>query len=243
MGIHEVYRRIFKGGMPKLYASNIERDRYYMDYVATYLERDIRDLAQIGKISEFHDFLVFMAARTSQELKYNEIASAIGISAPTAKSWVSLLEKSGIIFILRPYHSNLTSRLVKTPKFYFMDTGLAAYLCRWPTVETLMTGSMDGAFFETWVVSEIVKSYFNAGKEPDIYFYRDTEKREIDLLLEENGRFYPIEIKKSRNPSNPDRNFKVLEKFGSVEPGIILCPAEDLLPLNRHTWLCPVAVL
>lgn len=117
-----------------------------MDYVNTYLERDIQDLAHVGKFTEFYDFLVYMAARTAQELKYDEISGAIGISAPTAKVWGSILERSGVIFTLRPFYSNITKRLVKTPKVYFMDTGLAAYLCRWPSAETLENGAMDGAF-------------------------------------------------------------------------------------------------
>lgn len=128
------------------------------------LERDIQDLAQVGKLNEFYDFLVFVAARTGQELKYDEIAKTIGVSLPTAKSWISILERSGVIFILRPYFSNISKRLVKTPKVYFMDTGLAAYLCRWPNAETLANGAMDGVFFETYVVTEIVKSYYNAGQ-------------------------------------------------------------------------------
>lgn len=146
--IHEIYEDIFRGGMPKLRSTDMDRDRFYMDYINTYIERDIKDLAQVGKLGEFYDFLVFMAARTGQELKYDEIASAIGVSAPTAKSWVAILERSGVIFILRPYYSNITKRLVKTPKVYFMDTGLAAYLCRWPSAETLENGAMDGAFLK-----------------------------------------------------------------------------------------------
>ena len=181
--IHQIYEEIFRGGMPKLRSTDMERDRFYMDYINTYIERDIKDLGQVGKLNEFYDFLVFMAARTGQELKYDEIASAVGVSAPTAKSWVTILERSGIIFILRPYYSNITKRLVKTPKFYFMDTGLAAYLCRWPNAETLENGAMDGAFFETYAVSEIVKSYFNAGRPVDLFYYRDVDKKEIDLLF------------------------------------------------------------
>lgn len=141
--IHQIYERIFQGSMPKMAATDLNRDRFYTDYINTYLERDIHELSQVGKLSEFYDFLVFMAARTAQELKYSEIAKAIGISAPTAKEWVSILEKSGVIFILHPYFTNLTKRLVKTPKVYFLDTGLAAYLCRWPSAETIENGAMD----------------------------------------------------------------------------------------------------
>ncbi len=242
--IHEVFENIFRGGMPKLRATEIDRDRFYMDYINTYIERDIKDLAQVGKLSEFYDFLVFMAARTGQELKYDEIAGSIGISAPTVKSWVSILERSGIIFILRPYYSNITKRIVKTPKFYFMDTGLAAYLCRWPNAETLENGAMDGAFFETFVITEIVKSYFNSGKVADIYYYRDVDRKEIDLLIVKGDKVYPIEIKKGKEPSNPDKNFSVLAGLKlDVQPGLVLCMSDELIPYNRETWYCPVSII
>ena len=242
--IHQVYEDIFRGGMPKLRVTDIDRDRFYMDYINTYIERDIKDLAQVGKLNEFYDFLVYMAARTGQELKYDEIAGAIGISAPTAKAWVTILERSGVIFILHPYYSNITKRLVKTPKVYFMDTGLAAYLCRWPSAETLENGAMDGAFFETYVVSEIVKSYYNAGKPVDLFYYRDIDKKEIDLLTVEGDKMYPIEIKKGKEPSKPDKNFGVLQQFKmDVQPGIILCMSDELIPYNRGSWYCPVSVL
>lgn len=242
--IHQVYEDIFRGGMPKLRATDLDRDRFYMDYVNTYIERDIKDLAQVGKLNEFYDFLVYMAARTGQELKYSDIANAIGISAPTAKAWVSILERSGVIFILHPYYSNITKRLVKTPKVYFMDTGLAAYLCRWPNAATLENGAMDGAFLETYVVTEIVKSCFNAGKPADLFYYRDIDRKEIDLLIVEGDTMYPIEIKKSKEPSKPDKNFDVLAQFKmNVQPGIILCMSDELIPYNRQTWYCPISVL
>ena len=242
--IHDIFELIFKGSMPKIITTDIERDRYYSDYVNTYLERDIKELAQVGKLNEFYDFLVFMAARTAQELKYSEISSAIGISAPTAKTWVSILERSGVIYILHPCSTNITKRLVKTPKMYFMDTGLAAYLCRWPNAETLENGAMDGAFFETYVVTEIVKSYYNAGKHPDLYYYRDIDGKEIDLLIVEGNDVYPIEIKKSKNPANPDKNFGVLNKLKmNIKPGIVICMVNELLPFNRNTWLCPAKIL
>lgn len=242
--VHEIYADIFRGGMPKLCTTDLDRDRYYMDYINTYIERDIKDLAQVGKLNEFYNFLVFMASRTAQELRYDDIAGTIGISAPTAKAWVSILERSGLIFILRPYYSNITKRLVKTPKVYFMDTGLAAYLCRWPNAETLESGAMDGAFFETYAVTEIVKSCYNAGKPADLFYYRDIDKKEIDLLIIEGDKIYPIEIKKSKEPSKPDKNFGVLERLNmDVQPGIILCMSDELIPYNRDVWYCPVAAL
>ena len=245
--IHQVYEDIFRGGMPRLRATAIDRDRYYMDYVNTYIERDVKDLAQLGKLTEFYSFLVYMAARTGQELKYSEIARDIGISAPTAKAWISILEQSGVIYVLRPYAVNITKRLVRTPKVYFMDTGLAAYLCRWPDALTLENGPMDGAFLETYVVTEIVKSYYNAGKPADLYYYRDVDGREIDLLVAEGNRLYPIEIKKAKQPAHADRNFAVLDTLrkGGIDPqpGIILCMSDELLPYSRGAWYCRISVL
>ena len=242
--VHEIYARIFRGGMPKLIASRTDRDRYYSDYVNTYLEKDISDFAHIGKMNEFSSFLIYMAARTGQELKYNDIAQSIGVSAVTAKEWVSILERSGIIYILHPYYNNITKRLTKTSKVYFMDTGLAAYLCRWPNAETLEKGAMDGAFFETYVISEIVKSYYNAGKTPDLYYYRDIDKKEIDLMIFRGVECFPIEIKKSKNPVDADKNFSVLEKLHlNVQPGLIICMNDELIPFDRKTVLCPVNIL
>ena len=242
--IHEIYHDIFRGGMPRLVTTNIERDRFYADYINTYLERDIKDLSQVGKLSEFYDFLVLLAARTAQELKYDELAKAVGVSSPTIKNWVSILERSGIVVILRPYATTLTNRIVKTPKIYFMDTGLCAYLCRWPTSETLENGAMDGAFLETYVVSEIIKSYYNAGKRIDLYYYRDINQKEIDLLVDGGDKLYPIEIKKAKNPSHADKNLDVLTIFKKqVEPAVIICLSDELIPYSRNAWLCPISLI
>lgn len=242
--IHEVYERIFRGGMPQLVATGMKRERFFSNYVNTYLERDIRELAQVGKVSQFYDFLVLIAARTGQELKYTDISNAIGVSVPTVKAWVSLLVQSGIVYLLRPYASNVTKRLIKTPKVYFMDTGLAAYLCRWPNAETLAHGAMDGAFFETYVVSEIVKSFHHVGRRAELYYYRDVDRREIDLLLWEGKKLYPIEIKKGAIPAHADKNFGVLRKFDAdVQTGLILCMSQELVPYSSEAWLCPVTVL
>lgn len=149
-----------------------------------------------------------------------------------------------MIFILHPYYSNITKRLIKSPKVYFMDTGLAAYLCRWPNAATLEAGPMDGAFLETYVVTEIVKSYYNAGKPIDLFYYRDIDKKEIDLLIIEGDKAYPVEIKKSKEPVSPDKNFRVLEQFKlNIQPGIILCMSDELIPYNRKSWYCPISVL
>lgn len=240
--LNSTFERIFQGGMPKLADDKtLDRDLYFSSYMDTYIERDVSALEQVGKLDEFRSLVTYLAANTAQELNYNSISKEIGVSSPTVKEWITILERSGIIFILRPYYNNISKRLVKTPKCYFMDTGLATYLTRWPTYETLMNGNAAGAFFETFVVGEILKSYYNSGKEPDIYYYRDIDKKEIDLLMLGPDKVYPIEIKKSKTPSEPDKNFAVLEKFGlQVMPGLILCMADELFPLNRNAWLCPI---
>lgn len=242
--IKKIYENIFRGSMPKIISEHIDHNRYYMNYVNTYLERDIKDLSQIGKLNEFYDFLVYMAARTAQQLNYNDIANAIGVSAPTIKEWVSILERSGIIFILRPYFNNISKRLVKTPKIYFMDTGLAAYLCRWPNAQTLENGAMDGAFLETFVVSEIIKSYYNAGIEPNLFYYRDSDKKEIDLLFVNQNQVIPVEIKKAKTPQDAHKNFGVLEKINlQAQTGLVICATDELLPYNRQLWYYPLAWL
>lgn len=242
--IHQIYQRIFRGSMPLVNVTDIDRDRYYTDYVNTYLERDVQQLAQVGKIDQFYDFLVYMASITAQELNYSEIAKRIGITSPTAKAWVTILRASGIIFILHPYSNNISNRLVKTPKVYFMDTGLAAYLLRWPTSETIENGAMDGAFLETYVVTEIVKSFQNNGKPVDIFYYRDIDRKELDLVMVDGAAIYPIEIKKHALPTDADKNFGVLSKFKlDVQAGIVLCMTKTLVPLSRKAWLCPISAL
>lgn len=241
---HEIFNSIFRGGMPKLISTDVDRDRYYSDFINTYIEKDIRDFAHIGKIREFSDFIVYMAARTGQELNYSDIANAIGVSAVTAKEWVSILEQSGVIYLLRPYHNIISKRLIKTPKVYFMDTGLCAYLCRWPSSEVLESSAMDGAFLETYVITEIIKSYLNAGKQPDLYYYRDTEKKKIDLLVMKDRYCYPIEIKKSKNPSHITKNFGVLDKLNlDTKPSLIMCMCDEVIPYNKDIYYCPVGIL
>ncbi len=241
---NEIFERIFEGGLPKIVCDKVDRDIYYSSYMNTYIERDVSSLEQVGKLDEFRNFVTYMAANTAQELKYDSISRVVGVSTPTIKEWVSILERSGIIYILRPYLNGISKRLVKTPKCYFLDTGLAAYLTSWPTPETLKNGAAAGAFFETYVVSEILKSYYNNGKEPNIYYYRDVDQREVDLLMVEADKIYPLEIKKNKMPSKPNKNFEILNKFNlKVMPGLILCMSDELIPYNRECWMCPVSLL
>lgn len=243
--LSNTFERIFQGGMPKLLGDKtLDRDLYFSSYMDTYIERDVSALEQVGKLDEFRALVTYLAANTAQELKYESISRDIGVSAPTVKEWVTILQRSSIIYILRPYYNNINRRLVKTPKCYFLDTGLAAYLTRWPTYETLMNGNASGAFFETFVVGEILKSYYNCGKEPNIYYYRDIDKKEIDLLMVGSNQVFPIEIKKSKTPSEADKNFSVLDKLGlKVMPGLILCMADEFFPIKREVWLCPITMI
>ena len=243
--LKDVFEDIFRGGMPKLLSEpTLDRDLYYSSYMNTYIERDVSALEQVGKLDEFRTLTTYLAANTAGELKYDSISREIGVSSPTIKEWITILERSGIIYILKPYYNNINKRLVKTPKCYFLDTGLATYLTSWPTPETLMNGNASGAFFETYVVSEILKSYYNNGKEPNLYYYRDIDKKEIDLLMIGANKIYPMEIKKAKSPSNPDKNFSVLNKLGmEIMPGLILCTADELFPINRNVYLCPISLI
>lgn len=243
--IKEVFESIFIGGLPKyVLEKGIDRDLYFQSYINTYIERDISSLEQVGKLDEFRTFVTYMAANTAQELKYDSISKVVGVSVPTIKEWVTILERSGLIYILRPYSSNLSKRLVKTPKCYFLDTGLTSYLTSWPNAETLLNGSSAGAFFETYVFSEILKGFVNTGKRPNIYYYRDVDKKEIDLLIVGANCIYPIEIKMSKSPSNPNKNFNVLNKFGmEIKPGLVICMTDELFPNSSTSWLCPIGLL
>ena len=253
--LNEIYRRIFKGSMPELYADeNVDWETYYRSYVDTYLQRDIRDLTQVADEMQFYNFMTIVAAQTSKPVVYEELANATGISAPTAKKWLSILVSSHIIALVHPFHNNALKRVVKMPLIHFLDTGLAAYLLKWGNSEALEKGAMSGAFFESYVFSEIYKSYLNAGKEPPIFYYRDKDKKEIDLLLYQNGILSPIEIKKSASPGKAAiKNFRVLEPI-TTEPahagleslkveigtGSVICMANDLLPLDEKNWYVPV---
>ena len=212
-GLNEIYSRIFKGSMPELYADeNVDWETYYRSYVNTYLQRDIRDLAQVADEMQFYNFMTVVAAHTSKPVVYEELANAAGISAPTAKKWLSILVSSHIIALVQLYHNNALKRVVKMPLLHFLDTGLAAYLLKWGNPEALERGAMSGVFFESYVFSEIYKSYLNAGKEPPIFYYRDKDQKEIDLLLYQNGILSPIEIKKAASPGKTAiKNFNVLE--------------------------------
>lgn len=241
-----VYGEIYKGGMPAVRVeSKMNMEVFFSSYVQTYLQRDIKDLTQVADEMAFFRFLCAVAARTAHEVNYAALASDAGISEPTAKQWLSILVSSGMVYLLEPYFNNTLKRLLKRPKLYFLDTGLAAYLTKWTSAQTLETGAMSGAFFETWVVTEIIKSYYFQGKRPPLYYYRDKDQREIDLLIIEDQKVYPLEIKKSANPGREAaKHFSVLERTSlEIAGGGVICMCEDLIPIDTQFWFIPVKLL
>ena len=196
----DIWETIHRGYMPRLYQQTVNWDVYYASYVATYIERDVRQLANIGSTSDFTRFMVAVAARSAELLNYSSVAQDAGISMDTAKRWMAVLQASGIIHLLPPYHNSHLKRAIKTPRLYMRDTGLMAWLTKWLTPDTIRLGARSGQFFETFVVSEIIKSFQNRGTVPPLYFYRDTSQKEIDLLIEHGRTLYPIEIKTSAKP-------------------------------------------
>ena len=238
---NEIWKIIHKGSMPAMYEKNSDFDMYYATYVNTYIERDVRNLTQVGDTLIFLKFMTALASRIGQLLNLNSIATEVGITIPTAQRWLSILVASNIVYILEPYYNNIMKRAVKTPKLYFLDTGLAAYLTKWKDKDVLEAGTMAGNFFENFIIVEIIKSYYNSGElRPPLYFYRDKEQKEIDLIIEQNGKLYPIEIKKSANPTKEmTANFKVLEKVKEVGEGAIICMYDRIINLDEKNKVIP----
>lgn len=261
MNINDVFERIFRGSMPRLYENDkVNTETYFESYLDTYISRDIKDLNQVGNETAFLNFVKNVAARTATNVNYQALANEADISAPTAKSWLSILVSSGLVALIQPYSNNALKRVVKTPRMYFLDTGLCSHLMGWGSAEVLENSSMSGEFFETWVVSEIYKSYLNAGKRPPLYFYRDTRQKEIDLIIYRDGTVYPIEVKKSAAPKNATKNFSVLSPLDkdNYEPdnfsgtvrlkttvgmGSVICMASDIIPIDKKNWYIPAWII
>jgi predicted AAA+ superfamily ATPase len=244
----DVWKIIHRGSYPELCA-NAEFDwqMFFAAYVKTYIERDVRALAQVGDEVKFMQFMMIAASRTGQLLNKESLARDAGISPLTAERWLSILVTSNLVCLLKPYHNNIMKRAVKTPKLYFLDTGLAAYLTRWNTAEVLKNGAMAGAFFETFVISEVIKSYGNSGiLDLPFYFYRDRDGNEIDLLIETDGVMYPVEIKKHADPSKADAaKFHILDKIPTVERGSggVICLYDNLVTLSGNDRAIPINML
>ena len=244
--LKELFNMIWQGAFPAIsLAKDMDRDLFYGSYVQTYLQRDVRDLARVGDEMAFLRFLRAAAARTGQLLNMADLARDADIAPNTGKTWLSVLQASGMVYLLEPYHSNVTKRLVKAPKLYFLDTGLCAYLTQWSSPETLEAGAMSGAILETWILVEILKSYRHSGRRAPFYYYRDKDKKEIDLLIFQDGTIYPLEFKKTASPGKDAvRHFSVIEKLKMpIGPGGVICLCEHILPLTDVTNSIPVAVL
>ncbi len=246
VGTPEIFRRIFTGGMPAIVSGKYKDSAiFYQSYLGTYLERDIKELSPTIDSLKFLKFITAVACRSGQIVNYAEIARDADINQVVAKSWLTILETLGIIFYLHPYSNNLLKRVIKTPKLYFYDTGLCAYLTKWSSPEVLENGAMNGAVLENYVVGEIFKSYYNSARTPYIYYYRDKDMKEIDLLIETNGKLSPIEIKKTASPSKQLVNvFKLLDK-AKVERSVggILCMREEILPLDKENFAVPIGLI
>jgi predicted AAA+ superfamily ATPase len=243
---HEIFEEIYLGGMPEYWIKRPNRDTFFESYISTYLEKDVSRMINVGRLDDFRKFMRIVALRTSQQLDYTEIGNAVGIDARTSKNWISILEASGIIMILQPYASNLAKRIIKTPKMYFMDTGLCAFLCGWSDSKILEDSAMAGAFFETYVVGEIVKSIRNTGKriENTLFYYRDRDQKEVDLIYVKDQTLYPIEIKKGIGKDKADKNFQILNQYKMpVEVGLIIDTSDKVFPLNRNAYYCPVSLI
>ena len=243
---HEIFEEIYLGGMPEYWIKRPNRDTFFESYISTYLEKDVSRMINVGRLDDFRKFMRIVALRTSQQLDYTEIGNAVGIDARTSKNWISILEASGIIMILQPYVSNLAKRIIKTSKMYFMDTGLCAFLCGWSDSKILEDSAMAGAFFETYVVGEIVKSIRNTGKriENTLFYYRDRDQKEVDLIYVKDQTLYPIEIKKGIGKDKADKNFQILNQYKMpVEVGLIIDTSDKVFPLNRNAYYCPVSLI
>ena len=254
-----IWHIIHRGGYPELYEDNPrDWEDFYDSYVRTYIERDVYEITKVKDYNTFYRFMVSVAARTGNMLDYANISKDIGVSLETVRIWISILEKTDIIYLLEPYYNSHLNRAIKTPKVYFRDTGLAAYLTSWLTPETLENGAMNGAFFETFVINELIKSYSNKGKDykKRIYYYRgkdkykrnnnntiEYEEAEIDLIIEENGILYPIEIKKSGNPkADMASSFELLNKDISkkIGTGAIICNCPMKIKLRDNLYALPI---
>jgi len=238
----EIFRRIWTGGMPQVQETDEElRSLYFSSYIETYLFRDILEMGEIRDTVRFMKFLRASAALTGQQVNYATLAEASDISQPTAKNWLQLLSGLGIIYLLQPYFNNELKRLVKSPKLYFCDTGLCAFLSFWPTPETLMAGAASGHYYENYVLMELIRNFSASPQKAEFSYYRDSRKNEIDIVIETGGELHPLEIKKSASPDSREiRKFKLLENpIIPTGSGGILCMAPEPLPLDEKNAIIP----
>jgi predicted AAA+ superfamily ATPase len=240
----DVYKNIWRGSFPELLTNpKISRDTFYRSYLRTNIERDVMDDIGITDELKYYDFIRAVAARTGCLLNYTNRANDVEINVRTVKKWLETLVRSSLVYILEPYSANINRRIVNTPKLYFLDTGLASYITRWDTPESLMNGAMGGAMLETYIFGEILKSYRHNGKEESIYFYRDSNGKEIDFIMERNMTLYPVEIKKTASPDAHDyKNFSVFDgvKNKKTGTGAVVCLYPEIMPIGKNVISIPV---
>lgn len=242
--VNDLFEIIFKGGMPEFYDNpKIDRNLYFQNYINTYIEKDVRELIEIGKLEEFKKFMVSIASRIGEQLNYSDISKDCGVSVPTIISWMSVLVSSGLVYLLEPYMSSQLKRMTHIPKIYFMDTGLAAYLAGWESARDLQLSSTSGHYLENFVICEIIKSYNARGIKPNLSYYRDKEKHEIDLVLYKNNKLYPFEIKKTASPnSSMISSFKYLENSKKeIATGGIICLYDNLMKMDEKNYIIPIS--
>lgn len=238
-----IFARIYRGSMPAIVSgANSNSQIFYSSYLTTSIERDVKELSDAIDSLKFLRFITAVAARCGQMVNMAEIARDADINQTQTKNWLGILETLGIIFYLHPYSNHLLKRLVKTPKLYFYDTGLVCYLTKWSSAETLESGAMNGAILENYVVAEILKTYLNCGKEPYLYYYRDKDAREIDLVLEHDGVLNPIEIKKTANPGiELIKVFDMLDRSSTPRSkGAVICMKPGLSAIDRDHYIVPI---
>ena len=242
INVNSIFEIIFKGGMPRLYTEKeISLPLYFQGYIDTYISRDVKMLTQVGNEFSFRKFIVSVASKTGEQLNYTTLANDAGVSVPTAINWLSILTTSGLVYLLEPYMSSSLKRLTHTPKIIFMDTGLACYLAGFSSAKELQMSSSSGHYLETFIISEIIKSYNAKGIRPNISYYRDKEKNEIDLLFYKNNKLYPFEIKKTALPTKEMiKNFKKLEKQ-KIGQGGIICFYDNLTKLDQDNYIIPIS--
>ena len=241
----EIFEDIYLGGMPEYISKKMDREMFFKSYLLTYLEKDVRKIISPDKETTFINFMKYIALRTACQVDYSEISRSVGIDARTVKNWLSILETSGIIKLLYPFLANISDRIIKAPKLYFIDTGLASYLCGIPSPEILEKSTFAGSFYETYVVSEIIKSYYNSYKNTDcIYYYRDRDQYEVDLIIDSFDSIYPIEIKKGINPVSNKKNFNILKKYGKhINVGLVIASCDKVFPINEEVYYCPIDII
>lgn len=243
-----IWEIMYKGDLPELYTDQKTHiERYYASYIETYLQRDVRSLAQVGDLMKFNRFMAILARLHGQILNKTDLASRVGASFATIDRWLSVLQASNIVHLLKPFEANSTKRLVKSPKIYFLNSGLAAYLCGLTSATEIEKSNMAGAFMEGFVLTEIIKSYLNnTGSFPALYFYRDSNRKEIDFVIESGTDLYPIEVKKSERPHTSDiATFDELDNFKGFtrKPGALICLSKNTTPLGKDSWALPLEML